>query len=179
MPGAEWFPGARLYYAEHIFRDRDDGGRRDDPRVRGPRPRRGRPGASCASRSRGIAAGLRELGVEHGDRVVGYLPNVPETIAIFLACASIGATWSCCSPDFGIRSVVDRFAQIEPKVLFAADGYRYGGKDFDRHDAIAQLQGELPTLRHTVVVPLPRPGRDDGRPRARLDAAGDCSARAS
>ena len=79
-----------------------------------------------------MAAGLRALGVERGDRVAAYMPNIPETVAAFLATASIGAIWSSCSPDFGPRSVVDRFAQIEPKVLLAVDGYRYNGRDFDR-----------------------------------------------
>jgi acetoacetyl-CoA synthetase len=157
MPGADWFPGARVSYAEHIFRGRDDAGvaivHEAELRERGEVT-----WGELRAQVAGIAAGLRELGVEPGDRVVGYLPNVPETIAIFLACASIGAVWSCCSPDFGIRSVVDRFAQIEPKVLFAVDGYRYGGKDFDRGDAIARLQGELPTLTHTVLVPYLDPG---------------------
>jgi acetoacetyl-CoA synthetase len=152
MPGAEWFGGARVSYAEHIFRGREDAAvaiiHEAELRERGEMT-----WGELRAQVAGIAAGLRELGVEPGDRVVGYLPNVPETIAIFLACASIGAVWSCCSPDFGIRSVVDRFAQIEPKVLFAVDGYRYGGKDFDRRDAIARLQGELPTLTHTVLVP--------------------------
>jgi acetoacetyl-CoA synthetase len=152
MPGAEWFPGARLSYAEHIFRGRDDAAVAmiHESEVR---DRAEVTWGELRAQVAGIAAGLRELGVQPGDRVVGYLPNVPEAIAIFLACASIGATWSCCSPDFGIRSVVDRFAQIEPKVLFAVDGYRYGGKDFDRREAISKLQGELPTLQHTVVVP--------------------------
>ena len=167
MPGAEWFPGARLSYAEHIFRGRDDARvaivHESELRERGE-VTWGELRAQVAS----IAAGLRELGVEPGDRVVGYLPNIPETVAIFLACASIGATWSCCSPDFGIRSVVDRFAQIEPKVLFATDGYRYGGKDFDRREAIAQLQERLPTLEHTVVVPYLDP---DGRAGALRDAS--------
>jgi acetoacetyl-CoA synthetase len=152
MPGAEWFPGARLSYAEHIFRDREDNAiaivHESETRERGEMTW-GELGAQVA----GIAAGLRELGVGPGDRVVGYLPNIPETVAIFLACASIGAIWSCCSPDFGIRSVVDRFAQIEPKVLFAADGYRYGGKDFDRREAIGKLREQLPTLEATVLVP--------------------------
>jgi acetoacetyl-CoA synthetase len=159
MPGADWFPGARLSYAEHIFRGRDDATvaiiHESELRARGEVT-----WGELRAQVAGVAAGLRELGVESGDRVVGYLPNVPETIAIFLACASIGAIWSCCSPDFGIRSVVDRFAQIEPKVLFAADGYRYGGKDFDRRPAIAELQGELPTVRHTVVVPYLDPDVD-------------------
>jgi acetoacetyl-CoA synthetase len=162
MPGAEWFPGARLSYAEHIFRGRDDADvaiiHESELRDRGEVT-----WGELRAQVAGIAAGLREMGVEPGDRVVGYLPNVPETIAIFLACASIGAIWSCCSPDFGIRSVVDRFAQIEPKVLFAADGYRYGGKDFDRREAIAELQRELPTVRHTVVVPYLDPDADGSR----------------
>ena len=93
------------------------------------------------------------MGVERGDRVVAYMPNIPEAIVAFLATASIGAVWSSCSPDFGPASVVDRFAQIEPKVLFAVDGYRYGGKDFDRTATIAQLQEEMPSLERTVVLP--------------------------
>ena len=87
-----------------------------------------------------------------GDRVVGYLPNVPEAVASLLACASIGAVWSSCSPDFGTRSVVDRFSQLEPKVLIAVDGYRYGGRAFD-HSTVDQLRAALPTLEHTVVLP--------------------------
>ena len=109
-----------------------------------------------------LAAGLRELGVEPGDRVVGYLPNLPETVAAFLACASIGAVWSSCSPDFGARSVADRFAQVEPKVLFAVDGYRYNGRDFDRRDVVARLQSEMPTLVRTVVLPYLDPEPDIG-----------------
>ena len=100
-----------------------------------------------------VAAGLRELGVGRGDRVVAYMPNIPQAIVAFLATASIGAVWSSCSPDFGPASVVDRFAQIEPKVLFAVDGYRYGGKDFDRREVVARLQEAMPTLERTVVLP--------------------------
>src|SRR6195256_6919597 len=91
-----------------------------------------------------IATGLKFLGVEPGCRVVGYIPNIPEAIAAFLACASLGATWSSCSPDFGARSVVDRFAQIEPKALIAVDGYRYGGKDFGRAQMLDEVLAELP-----------------------------------
>ena len=91
-------------------------------------------------------------GSGEGDRVAAYLPNIPEAVAGFLACASIGAIWSSCSPDFGARSVVDRFAQIEPKVLLAVDGYRYGGRDFDRLEILAGMQSELPTVEHTVVL---------------------------
>jgi acetoacetyl-CoA synthetase len=100
-----------------------------------------------------IAAGLRDLGVARGDRVVAYLPNIPETVAAFLACASIGATWSSCSPDFGAKSVVDRFAQIEPKVLLTVDGYRYNGRDYDRMETVASLERAMPTLARTVVLP--------------------------
>jgi acetoacetyl-CoA synthetase len=96
---------------------------------------------------------LREAGVVAGDRVAAYLPNIPETIAAFLGCASIGATWSSCAPEFGVRSVVDRFAQIEPKVLLTVDGYRYGGRDFDRSETNAALQRELPTVQQTFVLP--------------------------
>ena len=99
-----------------------------------------------------IAGGLRSLGVGPGDRVAAYLPNIPEAVAALLACASIGAIWSSCSPDFGARSVIDRFAQIEPRVLLAVDGYRYGGKDFDRTAVVHDLLVELPTVEHTVVL---------------------------
>ena len=100
------------------------------------------------------------MGVERGDRVVAYLPNIPEAIVAFLATASIGAVWSSCSPDFGPASVVDRFAQIEPKVLFAVDGYRYGGKDFDRTETVAALQAAMPSLAHTVLLPYLDPEPD-------------------
>ena len=93
-----------------------------------------------------IAAGLRASGVGEGDRVAAYMPNIPETVAALLACASIGAIWSSAAPEFGIRSVVDRFSQIEPKVLLAVDGYRYGGKEFDRRDAVDRIAGEIPSL---------------------------------
>jgi acetoacetyl-CoA synthetase len=100
-----------------------------------------------------IAAGLRGLGVERGDRVVAYMPNIPETVAAFLACASMGATWSSAAPEFGAPTVIDRFKQIEPKVLLAVDGYRYGGKDFDRRDRIRELEGAIPSLERTVLLP--------------------------
>ena len=122
-----------------------------------------------------VAAGLRALGVEPGDRVVAYLPNIPEAIVAFLATASIGAVWSSCSPDFGPASVIDRFAQIEPKVLFAVDGYRYGGKDFDRREVLAELQEAMPSLERTVVLPYLDPEPDLGAA-ARRDRAGtSCS----
>ena len=114
-----------------------------------------------------LAAGLRALGVEPGDRVAAYVPNIPEAVAAFLACASIGAVWSSCSPDFGARSVIDRFAQIEPKVLLAVDGYRYGGKDFDRLDVVRELLASLPTVEHTVLLGYLDPEPSTGRPRRR------------
>src|SRR5205085_1418191 len=89
------------------------------------------------------AAGLRAAGVEEGDRVAAYMPNIPETVAAFLACASIGAVWSSAAPEFGARSVVDRFAQIEPKILLAIDGYRYGGRDFDRTEAVEEIAAAI------------------------------------
>src|ERR671914_510504 len=99
------------------------------------------------------ATGLRSLGVGRGDRVVAYMPNVPETVVAFLACASIGAVWSSCAPEFGTPTVVDRFKQIEPKVLIATDGYRYGGRDFDRRPRVREIEAGVPSLEHTVLVP--------------------------
>ncbi len=161
MPGAEWFPGAELSYAEHIFH-----GKRDDDVAIVHASELRPPGEVLWGELReltgSIAAGLRAAGVGRGDRVVAYLPNIPETAAAFLACASIGAIWSSCSPDFGVRSVVDRFAQIGPKVLLAVDGYRYGGKDLDRRDVVAELQRQIPSLERTFVLPyLGREGNWD------------------
>jgi acetoacetyl-CoA synthetase len=152
MPGAQWFPGARLNYAEHVFRGKDDG----ETAILHASELRQLGELSWGELRRQVAAtaaGLRGLGVERGDRVAAYMPNVPEAIVAFLATASIGAVWSSCSPDFGPASVVDRFAQIEPKVLFAVDGYRYGGKDFDRRETVARLQEAMPSLERTVVLP--------------------------
>jgi acetoacetyl-CoA synthetase len=152
MPGAEWFPGANLNYAEHIFR----------------LARRGAVAIVHASESQPLAeitwdelrdqvarcaAGLRRLGVRRGDRVVAYMPNVPETVVALLATASIGAVWSSCAPEFGTPTVVDRFKQIEPKVLIATEGYRYGGRDFDRRERVAEIRAAIPSIEHTVLVP--------------------------
>ncbi|HEU5252721.1 MAG TPA: acetoacetate--CoA ligase [Solirubrobacterales bacterium] len=152
MPGARWFPETRLNYAEHVFAGKDDGEvailHASELRDLGELT-----WGELRHQVAATAAGLRRLGVERGDRVVAYLPNIPEATVAFLATASIGAVWSSCSPDFGPASVVDRFAQIEPKVLFAVDGYRYGGKDFDRRDVVSHLQEAMPSLRQTVVLP--------------------------
>jgi acetoacetyl-CoA synthetase len=131
MPGTEWFPGARVSYAEHLFRDKPD------ERIAIRHASESQELAAWTwgelrERTARIAAGLRALGVGPGDRVAAYLPNVPDTVAALLACASIGAIWSVAAPEFGAEAVVDRFAQIEPTVLLAVDGYRYGGRDFDR-----------------------------------------------
>jgi acetoacetyl-CoA synthetase len=142
MPGAQWFPGTEVNYAEHLFRGKDD----DTVAIVHASELRelgeltwGELRAQVAR----IAAGLRALGVERGDRVAAYMPNIPEATAAFLACASIGAVWSSCSPDFGARSVIDRFAQIEPKVLLAVDGYRYNGRDFDRRETVDGIAREV------------------------------------
>jgi acetoacetyl-CoA synthetase len=151
MPGAEWFPGARLSHPRHVFRGRDDGAvaLRHASELR-------ELGAwtwgDLRARTAAFAGGLRALGVGEGDRVAAYLPNVPEAIAAFLATASLGAVWSSCSPDFGARSVVDRFAQIEPKVLLAVDGYRYGGRDFDRAETVRGIAAQIPGLEHVVTL---------------------------
>ena len=112
---------------------------------------------------RRCAAGLRRLGVGPGDRVVAYAPNIPETLVAFLATASLGAVWSSCAPEFGVRSVIDRFAQIEPPVLLAVDGYRYGAKDIDRREEVAEIVAALAAAAHVVHVPYLDPA---ARPRS-------------
>jgi acetoacetyl-CoA synthetase len=142
MPGAEWFVGSSLSYTEHVLRDHDD----DAVAIRHAselRPLAELTWGELRAQVARIQAGLRALGVGHGDRVAAYMPNIPETIAAFLAVSGLGAIWSSCSPDFGARSVIDRFAQIEPKVLLAVDGYRYGGRDHDRGSVVAQIHAAV------------------------------------
>jgi acetoacetyl-CoA synthetase len=159
MPGAQWFSGARLNYAQHAFRDR-----RPEQLAITFADEQGELGRWTWGRlqeeTERIAEGLRGLGVGAGERVAAFMPNAPETIAAFLATASIGAIWSSCSPDFGARGVLDRFAQIEPAVLLAVDGYRYQGREHDRREVVRRLREELPSLRHTIV--LPRLGGEAG-----------------
>jgi acetoacetyl-CoA synthetase len=152
MPGARWFEGSRLNYAEHIFRGKagDEVAVLHASELRELSEIRWDELRSAVAE---VAEGLRALGVAKGDRVVAYLPNGAEALIAFLAAASIGAIWSSCSPDFGRASVVDRFAQIEPKVLFAVDGYRYGGKDFDRRDTVTEIAARIPSLERIVLVP--------------------------
>jgi acetoacetyl-CoA synthetase len=154
MPGTEWFPGAELNYAEHVLKNAE--GRLDEPALLHQsevRPLDEVGWGELRDKTAALAAGLRAMGVERGDRVAAYLPNIPEAVVGLLACASIGAVWSSCSPDFGAGSVVDRMKQIEPKVLLAVDGYRYGGKDYDRTDIVARLQEEIPSIGKTVFLP--------------------------
>jgi acetoacetyl-CoA synthetase len=152
MPGAEWFPGVELNYAEYLLS-------------------RGQPGATAilhATEASPLAAltwdelrdsvarcaaGLRRLGVGRGDRVAAYMPNTPETVIAFLATAAIGAIWSSCAPEFGAPTVIDRFAQIEPKLLLAVEGYRYAGKDHDRRPRVREIEAGIPSLEHTLLVP--------------------------
>ena len=152
MPGAAWFPGARLNYAEHVLRMARPGA----PAIVHAGEDRAPAEVSWDELSDQVArcaAGLRRLGVGRGDRVVAYLPNAPETVVALLATASIGAVWSSCAPEFGVPTVVDRFAQIEPKVLLATDGYSYGGKHFDRRERVREIAAAIPSLEHTVMVP--------------------------
>jgi len=160
MPGARWFPGATLNYAEHAL------ARAGDVAIVARSQTRGADVTLTGAELRGqvarAAAGLRRLGVVSGDRVVAYLPNVPETLVAFLASASIGAIFSSCAPEFGPRAVADRVRQIEPKVLIAADGYRYGAREIGRAEEVARLRAELPTLEATVVLPYLRERLDPG-----------------
>jgi acetoacetyl-CoA synthetase len=150
MPGATWFEGAHVNYARHALAGADSAAAivfESESRPDGELTY-----AELREQVAAVAAWLRGHGVGVGDRVVAYVPNVPEAIVAFLATASLGAIWSSCSPELGVPSAVDRFAQIEPVVLFAADGYVYGGKTFDRRDEIDELRERLPTVEHVVVV---------------------------
>jgi acetoacetyl-CoA synthetase len=167
MPGAVWFEGAELNYAENLL-----GGREGEAvaviHSSELRELEELSWAELAAQVAAAAAGLRSLGVQRGDRVVAYMPNIPETLIAFLATASIGAIWSSAAPEFGARSVIDRFGQIEPKVLLAVDGYRHGGKDFDRTAVLERILAELPSVEQVVLLPY-LPGAGAG-PAAR-DAA--------
>ena len=151
MPGAQWFMGAKLNFAENLLRYRDDhtalvfkGEVHDPVKV---------TYAELYDRVARLAKSLRETGVTVGDRVAGFMPNMMETVIAMLAATSIGATWSSCSPDFGIKGVLDRFGQIEPKVLFTPNGYSYNGKSFDSLGRISDILKELPSIQKVVVVP--------------------------
>ncbi len=161
MPGAKWFPGSRLNFAENLLRYRDDKTAlvfRGEDRVRRTLTYGELHGATAK-----VAAALRAAGVVPGDRVVGFMPNMPETIIAMLAATSLGATWSSCSPDFGIKGVLDRFGQTRPKVLFTADGYFFKGKPLDSLDKIAGIIKELPSIEKIVVVGYTREQPDLSR----------------
>ncbi len=157
MPGAEWFPGTTVNYAEQALRSAQDG--TVDPgsaaliAVAEDAEPVETSWAQLRAQVGAFAATLRRLGVQRGDRVAGYLPNVPEAVVAFLGAAAVGAVWSSCAPDFGTRSVLDRFAQIEPTVLVAVDGYRFNGREYDRRDVVAELREALPSVRTTIAVP--------------------------
>jgi len=152
MPGARWFPGARVNFARHVLRAARPGkvAIHAESEIRAPIDL---GFDELGAQVRRLATWLRAVGVKPGDRVVAYMPAIPETAVALLAAASIGAVWSCCSPDFGTGSVLDRFAQIEPVLLFAVDGYRYGGRDFDRRAQVAELLAGMPSVKHVVTVP--------------------------
>ena len=163
MPGARWFEGATLNYAGHILRVATDPANRDRVALVGrsqTRPRSEMTYGELAEQVARCRAGLQKLGVVAGDRVAAYLPHVPETIVAFLAATSLGAVWSTCAPEFGTRSVVDRFGQIEPKVLLVVDGYRFGDKTMDRVAEVAAIRAALPTVATTVVLPYLEPDAD-------------------
>jgi acetoacetyl-CoA synthetase len=152
MPGARWFPGAKLNFAENLLR-RDDKG--DAIVFRGEDgSRRVLSWAELQAQVRGLAAAMRAEGIGVGDRVAGFLPNIPEAVIGMLATVSLGAIWSSASPDFGTRGVLDRFGQIEPKILISVDGYRYAGKALEIGDKVAEIKAALPSLLRTVIVPF-------------------------
>jgi acetoacetyl-CoA synthetase len=160
MPGAKWFSGARLSFAENLLRYRDDhtaivfqGEDKETRRL---------SYAELYDEVARLAHSLREMGIKSGDRVVGFMPNMPETIVAMLAATSCGATWSSCSPDFGIKGVLDRFGQIRPRVLFTADGYWFKGKGLDSLGRISEILKKLPSIEKVVVVPYTRNAPDIG-----------------
>jgi acetoacetyl-CoA synthetase len=160
MPGARWFAGARLNFAENLLRHRDDhlaiiawsedGGRRTLTY------------AELYDRVAQLAAALKADGIGPGDRFAAVMPHIPETIIAMLAATALGAVWSSCSPDFGVQGVLDRFGQIEPKVLITVDGYRYNGKPIDVREKLAEIVAQLPSLQRIVMVPFLDPGADPG-----------------
>ena len=153
MPGVQWFPEARLNYAENVFANMTN----ERPALLYEAENKPLVEMSWAEFYRQTAVlqhHLKQLGISQGDRVVAYLPNIPEAIIACMATVSLGAIWSSASPDFGSKAVLDRFAQIEPKLLITVDGYRYNGKPFDRRDIVQQLQAGLPMLEQTITVPL-------------------------
>ncbi len=155
MPGARWFEGSRVNYAEHLLRYEARPSASDVAfhHLTETRPLKTMGWAELAGKVRILATQLRKLGLKPGDRVVSYMPNLPETAIAMIATIAIGAIWSSAAPEFGVKTVIERFAQIEPKLLFAADGYRFGGKDFSRLAEVRSIADNLPTLEHIVWLP--------------------------
>ena len=158
MPGAQWFEGARLNFAENLLRYRDDqvaiifkGEGQTATRL---------TYAQLYREVAAVARALKNAGISVGDRVAGFMPNLPQTIIAMLAATSLGATWSSCSPDFGIKGVLDRFGQIKPKILFTADGYFFKGKKIDSLERISKVLKKLPSIQKVVVVPYTEPRPD-------------------
>lgn len=152
MPGAQWFPGVELNYVEQVFRH----GSETSLAIIAGEESGGRREVSWGELRRqvaALAATLRRFGVEPGDRIAAYLPNIPETVVAFLASGSLGAIWSVCAPDMGVDAVLDRFRQISPKVIIAVDGYRHGGKWYRRLDVLRDLLAGLPSVQHVIRVP--------------------------
>lgn len=152
MPGARWFNGATLNYAEHIFRMKSD----DRPGLIFANESGDRVNVSwkeLENQVSSVQSFLKEQGIQKGDRVAGYLPNTPEAIVCFLAVNSLGAVWSCCSPDFGVSTVIDRLTQIEPRLFFTCDGYQYGGKRIDRLEEAGQIENSISSIETVVLIP--------------------------
>ncbi len=163
LPGARWFEGAQLNFAENLLRYRDD-------RIALSFKGEGRPTvhttyAELYDRVARLAASLKAMGIQPGDRIAGFVPNMTETVVAMLAATSLGAVWSSCSPDFGIKGVLDRFGQIQPRVLFTADGYQYNGKTFDSLERINEILKDLPTIEKVVIMPYLQSEPDAGRVR--------------
>ena len=165
MPRTRWLPCARLNYAEHVLRHEGSGdpGRVMLHHVSELRPMAEMSWAEVGSAVRKLATRLRAMGIGPGDRVVAYMPNLPETVIAMLATTAIGAVWSSAAPEFGAQTVIDRFSQIAPKLVFAVNGYRYGGKDFDRRADLERILAALPTVETVVMLDyLPGAGVREG-----------------
>jgi acetoacetyl-CoA synthetase len=167
--GPRWFEGARLNFAENLLRRRDDGLAiiaRDERDGTSRRLTYGQLAAEVAA----VAAAMRRAGLVAGDRVAAFMPNIPETVIAMLAASSIGCVWTSCSPDFGVRGVLDRFGQVTPRLLVCADGYRYAGKEIDCLDRVREIADALPTVEHVVIVPLRRDAMPDAADATRVRA---------
>ncbi|MBB2914047.1 acetoacetyl-CoA synthetase [Streptosporangium becharense] len=173
MPGARWFPGATLNYAEHCFGEPEDADRIAVVGHSQTRPPVELTFGDLTTQVRRVRAGLRRLGVGRGTCVVAYLPNCPEALIAFLATASLGAVWASCAPEFAAPAVVDRFGQIEPAVLLAVAGYTYGEKQIDRREQVQTIREGIPSLEHVVHVPYGELDLEDTVPWAELAAPTD------